>query len=150
MKRSADPIGLKLTRVSRKVSRAFDAALGQGGGSLPLWLVLLSLKSQQHAAQRDIAEAIGIEGATLTHHLNRMEEDGLIERRRDPENRRVQRVSLSSEGEERFRALLTRVIAFDRQLRAGLSEEELSSLRGLLERLESNAESALAKLEPVK
>ena len=138
-KRSSDPIGLKLTRVSRRVSRAFDAALAEVGGSLPLWLVLLSLKGNQHAAQRDLAESIGIEGATLTHHLNRMEEEGLITRRRTPENRRVQLVSLTDKGEELFRTLLTRVITWDRQLRAGLSDAELDALRGLLDRLDANS-----------
>ena len=34
----AEPVGLHLTRVAKTVSRAFDAALAQGGGSLPVWL----------------------------------------------------------------------------------------------------------------
>jgi MarR family transcriptional regulator for hemolysin len=120
------------------VSRAFDAALAEVGGSLPLWLVVLELKGGGHAAQRELAEAIGIEGATLTHHLNRMEEEQLIARRRDPENRRVQLVSLTEAGEQLFQRLLTRVIAFDRQLRAGLSEEALAHLRDALDVLERN------------
>jgi len=36
---------LHLTKVSRIVSRAFDDALAEAGGSLPVWLVLISLKS---------------------------------------------------------------------------------------------------------
>ena len=137
-----DPIGLKLTRTARRVSRAFDAALAEAGGTLPLWLVLIALKRNQHTNQRDLAESIGIEGATLTHHLHRMEEDGLIVRRRAPDNRRVQLVELSESGEQVFRKLLARVREFDRQLRAGLSEADLASLRALLERLEHNVESA--------
>jgi MarR family transcriptional regulator for hemolysin len=129
---------MKLTRASRRVSRAFDAALAEGGGSLPLWLVLLELKGGGHAAQRELAEAIGIEGATLTHHLNRMEEEQLITRRRDPDNRRVQRVSLTEAGEQLFQRLLTHVIAFDRQLRAGMSEQLLAQLREALDVLERN------------
>jgi len=63
--------------------RAFDAALAGAGGSLPVWLILLSVKVQRHGAQREIAEAVGIEGPTLTHHLNRMENAGLLTRTRD-------------------------------------------------------------------
>lgn len=138
MAKHPEPIGLKVTRTSRRVSRAFDAALAEVGGSLPLWLVVLELKSGGHAAQRELAEAIGIEGATLTHHLNRMEEEQFIVRRRDPENRRVQLVSLTETGEQLFQRLLARVIAFDRQLRAGLSEEALAHLRAALDVLERN------------
>ncbi|HEV7787426.1 MAG TPA: MarR family winged helix-turn-helix transcriptional regulator [Pseudonocardia sp.] len=49
----------------------------QAGGSLSIWLVLLSLKTSHGASQRAMAESMGIQGATLTHHLNGMEECGL-------------------------------------------------------------------------
>ena len=58
------PIGLHLTQVARVVSRAFDDALAQAGGSLPMWLMLISLKSRQAASQRQLAGAVGIQGAT--------------------------------------------------------------------------------------
>jgi DNA-binding transcriptional MocR family regulator len=45
--------------------------------------------AQRLPNQRQIAESIGIQGATLTHHLNAMEADGVVTRRRDPTNRRV-------------------------------------------------------------
>jgi MarR family transcriptional regulator for hemolysin len=78
------PLGLHLAQVAKVVSRAFDDALAEAGGSLPVWLVLISLKSHQAASQRQVAEAAGIQGATLTHHLNAMESAGLVTRRRDP------------------------------------------------------------------
>ena len=133
-----EPIGLLLTRTAKVVSRAFDEALTEAGGSLPTWLVLVSLKGQEHGAQRELAEAVGIEGPTLTHHLNRMEADGLVTRRRDPDNRRVHRVELTDDGEAAFRRLLQTVAAFDARLRAGFSDRELTELRGLLERLPTN------------
>ena len=133
-----EPIGLRLTRVAKTVSRAFDAALAEAGGSLPIWLILVSLKARAHGAQRDIADAIGIEGATLTHHLNKMETAGLVTRRRDPDNRRVHHVELTDAGEELFGTLLQRVIAFDRQLRAGFADQDLTQLRRLLEHLATN------------
>ena len=39
------PIGLHLTQVAKVVSRAFDDALAQAGGSLPMWLVLLNVET---------------------------------------------------------------------------------------------------------
>jgi len=136
---TTEPIGLRLARTAKVVSRAFDDALSHAGGSLPTWLVLVSLKSRQHDAQRDLAQAVGIEGPTLTHHLNRMEADGLITRTRRPTNRRVHDVTLTEGGEAAFQHLLGTVTGFDQQLRTGLTTRELATLSELLERLATNA-----------
>jgi MarR family transcriptional regulator for hemolysin len=132
------PLGLHLTRVSRTVSRAFDDALAQAGGSLPAWLVLISLKQGHLASQRELAEAVGVQGATLTHHLNTMEAAGLITRRRDPANRRLHLVELTPAGDALFLRLRDAAMAFDRRLRAGLSEGDTRQLEILLTRLRDN------------
>ena len=134
-----EPVGLVLARTAKAVSRAFDDALVEAGGSLPTWLVLVSLRQGRPAAQRELAEAVGIEGPTLTHHLNRMEAAGLVTRTRDPGNRRVHRVELTAAGEETFGRLLGAVTAFDRRLRRGLTREQVDELEDLLGRLRANA-----------
>jgi MarR family transcriptional regulator for hemolysin len=136
---ATEPIGLQLARVAKVAGRAFDAALADAGGSLPHWLVLVSIKARAHGAQRELAEAVGVEGPTLTHHLNRMEADGLVTRRRDPANRRVHVVELTEAGEVAFMSLLGTVMAFDERMRRGLSERDLAQLRRLLDRLAANA-----------
>src|ERR1700704_6399184 len=115
------PIGLDLARTAKTCGRAFDDALAEAGGSQPVWLILISLKTGQHDNQRELAEAIGIQGATLTHHLNAMESDGLVTRHRNPTNRRVHVVDLTDAGEALFHRLRAAAGAFDRQLRAGLA-----------------------------
>ena len=132
------PIGLNLARTAKSVSRAFDDALAQAGGSVPRWLVLISLKSQPVRNQRELAEAVGIREATLTHHLNSMDEEGLITRRRDPANRRVHLVELTEAGEAAFQRMRGAATAFDQRLRAGLSGDEVSQLEALLGRLAAN------------
>jgi MarR family transcriptional regulator, transcriptional regulator for hemolysin len=133
-----NPIGLQLVRTARTVSRAFDDALAAAGGSLPQWLILVSLKGRVHGAQRTLAEAVGVEGPTLTHHLNKMENAGLVTRRRDPDNRRVHQVELTAAGEQLFFTLLDEVSAFDARLRSGFTERELGHLRRLLDQLAIN------------
>ena len=83
---ATEPLGLTLTRTAKLVGRGFDQALATVDGTLPTWTILASLKAARHGKQQDIAEAVGIEGATLTHHLNRLERDGLVSRSRDPDN----------------------------------------------------------------
>jgi MarR family transcriptional regulator, transcriptional regulator for hemolysin len=132
------PIGLQLARVSRAISRAFDDTLVEAGGSLPVWLVILNLKTRRLANQRELAEAVGIREATLTHHLNAMEVGGLITRRRDIANRRIHVVELTESGEAAFLRLRKAAVAFDQQLRGGMTDEEIVSLQGTLDRLAHN------------
>ena len=132
------PIGLRLSQTARAVERAFDEALGEAGGTLPVWLILLNLKIRRPANQRELAEAVGVREATLTHHLNAMDARGLITRTRDAANRRVQVVALTEAGEAAFVRLRDAAIAFDAELRAGLTDADLATLSSLLGHLAAN------------
>jgi MarR family transcriptional regulator for hemolysin len=132
------PIGLALTRASRTVSRAFDERLAQAGGSLPVWLILLALKTGPVRSQSELAETVGIRGATLSHHLDGMEAAGLVTRRRDPASRRTSLVEMTDAGTELFGRLRAAAVAHDRRLRAGLSDEDVAHLATLLDRLATN------------
>ncbi len=132
------PIGVVLTRTAKTASRAFDQALATAGGSQPVWQILISLKTHPVANQRQLADAVGIQGATLTHHLNAMETTGLVTRRRDPDNRRVHLVELTDDGEQLFHRLATAAIAHDQRLRRGLTDTEITQLTDLLHRLTAN------------
>src|SRR4051794_9608921 len=119
------PIGLRLNQAARVVERAFDETLAEAGGTLPVWLILLNLKIGKPGTQRELAEAVGVKEATLTHHLNAMDARGLITRKRDAANRRVHVVELTEEGEAAFRRLRKAAMAFDARLRQGLSDADL-------------------------
>lgn len=134
-----EPVGLQISRTAKVISRAFDDALAAAGGSLPVWLVLVSLKAQRHGLQRHLAEAVGVEGPTLSHHLNKMEAAGLVTRTLDPQNRRVHRVELTGQGEAAFIRLRRAAVTFDRRLRNGLSDEQVDHLTAVLGRLRLNA-----------
>jgi MarR family transcriptional regulator for hemolysin len=136
------PIGFQLDLAAKAASRAFDDALAAVGGSRPTWLILVALKTRRVANQRELAESLGIQGATLTHHLNAMETAGLVTRTRDPDNRRVHVVEMTADGEAAFQRLRGAATAFDRALRSGLSEREITTLAGFLRRIAANADAA--------
>jgi MarR family transcriptional regulator for hemolysin len=132
------PIGLQLALTSKAVARAFNAALAEVGGSLPMWLVLTSLRDSDPRTQLDLARAVGVEGPTLTRHLDTFEEAGLVERHRDTGDRRAVRVELTDAGVQQHGELLKAAIAFNAKLTAGLSEAQLKQLADGLTRLEQN------------
>lgn len=135
------PIGMNLGRTSKLVAQAFEAAMVEAGGTLPVWLTLLSVKSSELANQRELAGMIGIQGATLTHHLNAMEAQGLLTRRRDPDNRRVHVVELTEAGEAMFLKLRAAALVFDKRLRAGLPDDRLAEFAEVLAALRANVKA---------
>lgn len=106
------------------------------------WLVLMSLKAQPSANQRELAAAVGIKGATLTHHLNGMEADGLLTRRRDATNRRVHQVALTERGDKLFHELRAVAVEHDRRLRSGLTDPEIAVVRRILDHMQANVTDA--------
>src|SRR4051812_48112248 len=134
------PIGLVVAGTAKAINRAFDDALVAVGGSRVMWLILMNLRRAPDASQRELADAIGIRGATLTHHLNAMEAQGLLTRHRDPTNRRVHQVRLTANGQEAFASMRATVTSFDRRLRRDLDDVEQQQLERTLATLRTNVQ----------
>jgi MarR family transcriptional regulator, transcriptional regulator for hemolysin len=132
------PIGLLLATTSKAVGRAFNDALAVQGGSIPIWLILNALKGERPRSQLELARAVGIEGPTMTRHLDGLERAGLVERQRDPVDRRAVQVQLTRAGHALHGRLLKAVIAFNQQLRTGVSNDDIETLRRVLGRLREN------------
>jgi MarR family transcriptional regulator for hemolysin len=128
------PIGLHLARTARVVTAAFERAMAEAGGSASTWQVLLLVRSRQWGTQSAMAEAMGITGATLTHHLNALERQGLVRRWREAD-RRAQRVELTDDGIALFDRLREVAMRHDARLRAALTDAEAAELGDLLDRL---------------
>src|SRR5919112_507745 len=133
------PLGLLLTRSARVVERAFDDALAKVGGTTPMWLTLLAVKTGRGRNQRELAAVIGIHGATLTHHLNGMERAGLLLRQRQPDNRRQHQVELTDAGLALFHPCRKAATAFDQQLREDIDPDKLADFADTLDQLCRNA-----------
>jgi MarR family transcriptional regulator, transcriptional regulator for hemolysin len=135
------PIGLQLTRTARAVTNAFERAMAAAGGSASAWQVLVLVRSGQWGTQAKMAEAMGITGATLTHHLNALEDQGLVRRWRESTNRRVQQVALTKAGEELFDRLRGVAVRHDERLRTALSDKEVEQLGRLLDKVRAGVEA---------
>ncbi|TAK68667.1 MAG: MarR family transcriptional regulator [Actinomycetota bacterium] len=90
----------QVTRAARRV--AGPASLDLGTLSL-----LMTLQERGSCRAADVADVIGLDSSTVSRHLARMEQAGLIVRSHDPVDRRAHAVSLT----ERGHAALTEVCA---------------------------------------
>ncbi|HXY72564.1 MAG TPA: MarR family transcriptional regulator [Actinomycetota bacterium] len=139
-----EAIGRLLLLTAKTAREVLDARLQRMGWSHPTWLVLHALVDHggEGWPQRSLAEHLCIEGPTLTRHLDRLEADGLIERRSDPEDRRVARVYSTAEGQTVLKSLSTIMVRSEADLVAGLSKRDVDALRSALEHVRTNVERA--------
>lgn len=87
-----------LYRASNRMGRAYRPLLDALGLTYPQYLVLLVLWDQQTATVGALGEALDLDSGTLTPLLKRMETNGLIRRRRDPDDERRVVVDLTEKG----------------------------------------------------
>jgi MarR family transcriptional regulator for hemolysin len=102
--------------------------------------VLVLIRSQRWGTQAEMAEAMGLTGATLTHHLGALEAQGLVRRWREPSNRRVQQTELTDSGIAMFNQRRTVATRHDELLRSRLSVDEAALLEELLAKLRTAVE----------
>ena len=88
-----EPVGRQLVFTAKSMREAFEDVLVAAGGSLPSWIVLSALAEVGCVSQAALASHVHLEGATITHHIDRLEAAGLVTRQLDPADRRVRRSS---------------------------------------------------------
>jgi MarR family transcriptional regulator, transcriptional regulator for hemolysin len=130
-----DLVGRWLAAAHKAVRAEVDARLVEAGGSLSTWIVLRAARSDAPLSQRELADAVGIEGPTLVRHLDRLVQDGLVERRREPEDRRIARIHVTPAGEALLERLTDVAEANEADIAELLPPDDFAALRRSLRTL---------------
>jgi DNA-binding MarR family transcriptional regulator len=91
----SDSLGFLISDVSRLMRRRFDERARQVGATRAQWRTLTLLSRNEGLNQGALAELLEVEPITLCRMIDRLEESGLVERRRDPADRRAWQLFLT-------------------------------------------------------
>ena len=97
--------------------------------------VMLVLDEGSRETQGSIADALGYDRGQLVGLLDELEEQGLVERKRDPNDRRRHIVRLTSEGKKALRRLRALAKQLEDDFLSPLSDDDRQALHSLLLRL---------------
>lgn len=124
-----------VTLMFRSLSDAFMDQIGMHRAQAGL---LCTLFAQDGMTQSELAERLSVQGATITNMLQRMEESGLVIRRRDAEDNRLVRVYLTDEGRQKERSINEQFQNLEGKVFAGMCHEHRTQLRQMLQQMLEN------------
>lgn len=133
-----ETFGFVATDVARLLRKRFDAAARDMGVTGPQWRMLLLIARNPGIRQAGLAEMLDVEPITTCRMVDRLEQAELVERRRDPEDRRAWQLFLTSTATPLIEALQDcGALLVDRALR-DLHDDEKTILMGLMTRVRDN------------
>jgi MarR family transcriptional regulator for hemolysin len=138
---SQEQLGYAIGEAARLWRTRLNERLRPLGLSQARWMVLLHLSRRgDGVVQKALAEWIGIEGPTLVRILDRMTEDGWIERRESTTDRRAKTVHLTRQAN----AIIKRIDKIAAQLRkeilADIDAADIDACMRVLEQIKHTAE----------
>ncbi len=130
--------GFLLKEVSRRYVLRFEARAREISLTLPQCKVLVRLEKNQGVSQARLAELAEVDAMTMVRILDRMEADGVLERRPDPADRRARCLYLTPKA----KPLLDEIWRLSEATRAetfqGVGKADRDSFMDVLERLYDN------------
>lgn len=141
-----DSIGTLIFLTSKSMENAAECEIkSKLGLTSSQWKVILALNSFDGLSQRELADKIYVDGSTLVPVIDKMEKNGLLERKPDPKDRRHNRVYLTKKSESVVDSIIEIVLQLRKTLYKGLSKDDLESMRPKLKRIIGNADKFLDK-----
>src|ERR1700679_2139671 len=126
-----------LFNTSKACRQALDRRLKFLGVSQASWMTIaVAAKAREPLSQSELAQSLGVEGATMVAMVDRLVKAGLVTREPSATDRRVKRVVLTADGSLLYDKLRTEAAAFRKELLANIDSKKLLAATELLEGLQ--------------
>ena len=131
-------LGFLLYEVSRLLRRNFDARVRHLSLTQAQWRTIVYMAKNEGCKQATLADFLEIRPITLTRLLDRLQSSGWIERRPDPDDRRVTRLYLTESAKPLLETLWGKAMASRKQALQGISPEQQAALFDALKKMKNN------------
>ena len=127
-------LGFLVNRLAVVLRQELEAKLAAEKLTAPQWAVLLRLLDSDARLQRELGVSLGMDKATVGGVIQRLEKRALIRRRRDHDDVRAIKVSLTAAGRKLAQTTAPYGEAVNKAALAGFTEEERAALLAMLQR----------------
>ncbi|MCB2047514.1 MAG: MarR family transcriptional regulator [Novosphingobium sp.] len=131
-------ISLRISVLARNVRNYFDRQVAALGVTRSQWAMIAVVATNPGSTQRMIADALEMSEASAGRLVDRLCNEGLLTRRAREDDRRAKAIYLSDAAEPLLEKLTVIAKESENRMFKGLSDEELDTLRSLLDRIYAN------------
>jgi MarR family transcriptional regulator for hemolysin len=131
-------VGFLLREASRRYVQRFEVRASELSLNLPQCKALVRLEKNEGVSQARLAELAEVDAMTMVRLLDRMEADGLLERRPDPEDRRARCLYLTAKAKPLLAQIWRLSDTTREEVFAGIGKSERDVFMSVLERLHDN------------
>lgn len=131
-------VGYLVRDVHRAFSRALQTRIASHGVSMGQWFFLRALWDEDGLTQRELSQRVGMMEPTTVTALNSMERRSLVERVRNPHDRRKVNIYLTPKGRGLREVLLPCAADINDQATRGITDENLTITIEVLRRMGVN------------
>jgi MarR family transcriptional regulator for hemolysin len=136
-----DQFPFAVARVTRRWRKLLDERLKDLGVTQARWTTMVYLQQGgEGLTQRELARLMAIENPTLVRLLDSLEQQGLIERRPCPNDRRARRLHLTKDGTEFMSVLTERAARLREEMLDGISDRDIEGAVKVFHKILENAE----------
>jgi DNA-binding MarR family transcriptional regulator len=132
---AADSVGFMLSTLGHAISRRFIHALQPLQLHPREFAVLRAVKANDGQSQQTLAERLRIPPSRMVAIVDELESRGLIERRPDPDDRRVRALYVTKRGQALLQDAFSLVVQHERTISEVLTVKERAELLALLNRI---------------
>ena len=140
--------GALIFLASKSMERLAEVAMKKQLGLTPAqWKIILALSITDGLAQKELADKIYIDSSTLVPIIDKMVENGLVERKSDSKDRRLNRIFLTKKSESTVDSIIMIVLQLRKMIYRGISETQLGPVTSILKTIIQNSETALSDIK---
>jgi len=134
-------IGLILRTADKSLEQALDSEIKQRfnltGGQ---WKVIMILALREGISQKEVADLLSVEGPTLVPIIDKMEKDGFLTRKLNPNDRRINSIFLTKKSLELVEKIINTILDFRSIITKGVSKQDIDSARKVLLKMTQNVD----------
>jgi MarR family transcriptional regulator, transcriptional regulator for hemolysin len=132
-------IGFIVNRAAKAFVKALDTELRENVGvTFGQWKVIVMLANQNGLTQKEIADRLGLEGPTLIPIIDKMEQEGLLVRKVDPDDRRNNRIYRTEKADELWDRMIECALRIREVSLRGIPEQDINIMKKVLEKIAEN------------